>query len=268
MKGSFIQKKILKLNFDIDNDDGKVIIENNIENEKYLKTSLETFGIKNNSSEINFYLDSEIKAYPMASNLPNTAIPLTCNEVVRRDGFCHHFRNLHSEVQAWGDHWQDHRCALASLGCTFSQTRLKPQNAFFIFDTRHHQFRVVPELYVSHSDPLPSIHFSKSPTFNFVLKPAEKFHSHTPFDILKLPHLLIDHILSYLDPYDLRTLSLVSVGFRELCGDLLRRKGMVEMKWKKIISCGRSHWKIISHVSAPLFVVLKFFLFYQFTFLK
>lgn len=195
-----------------------------------------------------FFLNSNLQSQSISGDFKNSDVSFRCSEVLRRDAFSHHFKNLHTEIQAWSDHWIDHRCPMASYGCTYSHNRLTPQGSSLLFDTNSLEFRVPPQLHSSSYNKA-SVYFSKHHDSSFDKIMPDHHEPTNTFNLFFLPQLLIDRIFNYLDPFTLRMMSLVSVRCRRMCESLVNRKGMVQLRWKKVIYLGSSMWKITSHVS-------------------
>ncbi|KAM9732865.1 F-box only protein 40 isoform 1-T3 [Menidia menidia] len=163
------------------------------------------------------YIQIEAEPVTRRHNRNSSAFNFTCGHFFRRDEFRSHFRNAHSEIQAWFLQ----RCPLAYLGCTFSQTRFNPagQQANIKFYPDTDSLSLVPSTYQGTVDP-------NIDTF-----------SNLPFEVLQL-------VASYLDSFTLSQMSQVSQRMREVCATFLQERGMVSLQWrKKTYSHGGSSWK-------------------------
>ncbi|XP_061137842.1 F-box only protein 40-like [Syngnathus typhle] len=159
-------------------------------------------------------------------NRTSSVFSYTCGLFFRRDEYPSHFRNVHSEIQAGLGGWFLQRCPLAYLGCTFAQTRFRPDGQ--PAEVKYH--RGVDKLVIRPDVPRELLEGTKASN------PPDRL-SHLPAEILR-------HVARYLDSFALSQLSQVSRPMREVCGTLLQSRGMVSLKWeKKTYSHGGSSWK-------------------------
>ncbi|XP_029302726.1 F-box only protein 40 [Cottoperca gobio] len=175
----------------------------------------------------------EAESVTRRHNKASSAFSYMCGHFFRRDEYCSHFRNVHSDIQASLNGWFQHRCPLAYLGCAFTQTRFRPagQQATIKFCQDVSAFVLQPEV--------PSILFKGGKTFSPHINTA---HNLDPLS--NLPLEILQHIAGYLDSFTLSQLSQVSHLMREVCAILLQERGMVSLKWKKkTYSHGGSSWK-------------------------
>ncbi|KAM9781114.1 F-box only protein 40-like [Syngnathus typhle] len=141
----------------------------------------------------------------------SSAFTAVCGHAVRRREYAAHYKNVHSDIQMNVNGWFQHRCPLAYLGCTFSQTRFTPST---------HQASVV----------------FTGDLGCFQLRPVSlSAESHvTSCDALSsLPFELLCHVATFLDSLSLSQLALVSRLMREVCSTLLPTRGMVSLRWER-----------------------------------
>ena len=209
--------------------------------------------IKNEVDTIENIIHQNNKILFLSSNLNNplssikNSMFFMCSEVFKRNNFGKHFKVYHTQMQAWSDHWIDHRCPLSTHGCTYSQPRLKPKDHSLTFDTQYFQFRACPDLYFS--VPFDSVYFSKKNDANISYMNNPHTEVKSVFHFLLLPDLILEHILSYLQSSDLRNVSLVCNKLRNMCKRLLEKEGIVELKWEKVLRNGSFCWYNTSYVS-------------------
>ncbi|KAF7662853.1 hypothetical protein LDENG_00225260 [Lucifuga dentata] len=166
-------------------------------------------------------------------NKISSAFNFICGHVLRRDEFCSHFRNVHSDIQAGVNGWLEQRCPLSYLGCTFTQKRFHPcgQQGTIKYRRDLNTFALQPQV----SSSLLEGRKSFSPQRN---------HAPTVDPLSKLPFEILQHVAGYLDSVSLSHLSQVSHLMRDICATLLQEKGMVSLKWeKKTYSHGGTSWK-------------------------
>lgn len=166
-------------------------------------------------------------------NKTSSAFSYMCGHFFRRDEYCSHFRNVHSDIQASLSGWFQQRCPLAYLGCTFTQTRFHPagHQATIKFCQGVSAFVLQPEV--------PSSLCKGRKAFN-----PQRNAEHNLDSLSSLPLEILQQIAGYLDSFTLSQLSQVSHLMREVCATLLQERGMVSLKWeKKTYSHSGSSWK-------------------------
>lgn len=179
------------------------------------------------------YMDIQTESVTRRHNKTSSAFSFMCGHFFRRDEYCSHFRNMHSDIQASLSGWFQQRCPLAYLGCTFSQTRLHPagHQATIKFCKGVSAFVLQPDV--------PSSLCEGGKAF------IPQRNGEPNLDPLSsLPLEILQQIAGYLDSFTLSQLSQVSHLMREVCATLLQERGMVSLKWeKKTYSHGGSSWK-------------------------
>lgn len=65
--------------------------------------------------------------------------------------------------------------------------------------------------------------------------------------LTELPVELITQIISYLDAFSLNNISLTSKLLRSACCNLLERKGLVSLTWKKEVKVNRVNWTVVGY---------------------
>lgn len=187
------------------------------------------------------HVSVETESVTRRHNRRSSAFSYECGQFFRRDEFPSHVRNAHCDIQAQLNGWFQQRCPLAYLGCTHTQMRFHPagQQATITFNKDASAMALQPLVPSS-------------------LRESEKNPggSATPqLDILSsLPLEILQNIAAHLDSFTLSQLSLVSHLMRDVCGSLLRQRGMVFLHWtKKTYSHGGTSWKCHKKVSSHQF---------------
>lgn len=197
------------------------------------------------------YVDIQPESVTRRHNKTSSAFSFMCGHFFRRDEYCSHFRNVHSDIQASLSGWFQQRCPLAYLGCTFSQTRLHPagHQATIKFCKGVSAFVLQPDV--------PSSLCEGGKAF------IPQRNAEPNLDPLSsLPLEILQQIAGYLDSFTLSQLSQVSHLMREVCATLLQERGMVSLKWeKKTYSHGGSSWKCRKKASI-CYMYIKIFLFF------
>ncbi|CAJ1064997.1 F-box only protein 40 [Xyrichtys novacula] len=179
------------------------------------------------------YVHVEAESVTRRHNKTSSAFSYMCGHFFRRDEFCSHFRNVHSDIQASLTGWFHQRCPLAYLGCTFTQTRFHPAGhpATIKFCQEVSALVLQPDV--------PSSLCKGGETFS-----PQRNSEHNLDPLSSLPLEILQHIAAYLDSFTLFQLSKVSRLMREVCATLLQERGMVSLKWeKKTYSHGGSSWR-------------------------
>lgn len=163
--------------------------------------------------------------------LPMYSIP--CNQVLRRNEYGSHFKNVHSEIHGGLNGWLEHRCPLAQYGCTFVHHRLLPGNQCgqVIFNQDLGSFGIRPCM----QDGEEREHYCPHQVFN-----------ETDTDFLSsLPIEILEKIAGLLDGFSLCNFSRTSKTLREVCQRIVERKGMVTLEWeKRIYDNGLWSWQV------------------------
>uniref|UniRef100_A0A3P8SZB0 F-box protein 40 n=1 Tax=Amphiprion percula TaxID=161767 RepID=A0A3P8SZB0_AMPPE len=179
------------------------------------------------------YVHVESESVTRRHNKTSSAFTYMCGHFFRRDEYCHHFRNVHCDIQASLNGWFQQRCPLAYLGCTFSQMRFHPagQRATIKFSQDISTFVLQPQVPSSLCEGGKTLSLQRNGTYN--VDPLSR-----------LPLEILQHIAGFLDGFTLSQLSQVSHLMREVCAMLLPERGMVSLKWeKKTYSTGASSWR-------------------------
>lgn len=187
------------------------------------------------SDDHGLYVNIETEAVTRRHNKSSSAFSYLCGHFFRRDEYCSHFRNVHSDIRSCLNGWFQQRCPLAYLGCTFTQTRFHPsgQQATIKYCQDVNALVLQPQV------PSSCCRSEKSLKMDHL--------SSLPLEILQ-------HIAGYLDSFTLSQLSQVSHLMRDVCATLLHERGMVFLKWeRKTYSHGRSSWRCRKKASISLF---------------
>ncbi|XP_059187319.1 F-box only protein 40 [Centropristis striata] len=175
----------------------------------------------------------EAESITRRHNKRSSVFSYMCGHFFRRDEYCSHFRNVHSDIQASLSGWFQQRCPLAYLGCAFTQTRFHPagHQATIKFCQDVSAFVLQPEV--------PSFLCESGKTFG-----TKRNGAHNIDPLSSLPLEILQHIAAYLDSFTLSQLAQVSHLMRAVCATLLQERGMVSLKWKKkTYSHGGISWK-------------------------
>lgn len=162
--------------------------------------------------------------------LPMYSIP--CSQVFRRDEYSGHFKNVHSDVQGGLNGWLEQRCPLSQYGCTFVRYRILPhsQTGSVIFNRELGSFGVKPVAYCQN---LNEVRGTANPV------------EHTVDLLTSLPLEILEKVARYLDGFSLCNFSRTSKLLREVCRNVLERKGMVLFEWeKRIYDNGSWSWRV------------------------
>uniref|UniRef100_UPI0037E941C6 F-box only protein 40 n=1 Tax=Semicossyphus pulcher TaxID=241346 RepID=UPI0037E941C6 len=179
------------------------------------------------------YVHVEAESVTRRHNKTSSAFSYMCGHFFRRDEYRSHFRNVHSDIQASLVGWFQQRCPLAYLGCTFTQTKLRPAGhpATIKFCQDVSAFVLQPDV--------PSSLCEEGKTCSL-----QRNTEHNVDPLSSLPLEILQHIAAYLDSFTLFQLSKVSRLMREVCATLLQERGMVSLKWeRKTYTHGGSSWK-------------------------
>lgn len=144
-------------------------------------------------------------------NYPMCSIP--CGVDLRRDQYCSHFKNVHTDVHGGLNYWIQQRCPLAQYGCPYVRERLRPgsKEGCLVFDHEIDNFGVMPSCFGSQCSK------EEGPTF----------------DLLSLPFELIEKIVIYLDSFSINQFAKACRTTREVCRGLLQRRGIVILEWQR-----------------------------------
>ncbi|XP_077448655.1 F-box only protein 40-like [Stigmatopora argus] len=173
--------------------------------------------------EEELHLQLQLESVNSRHHKASSAFTAVCGHSVRRRDYAAHYRNVHSDIQMNINGWFQHRCPLAYLGCTFSQTRFTPST---------HQATVVLNL------------FFRDPGC-FQLRPVipNRRPSSSCDALSSLPYELLCLVATFLDNLSLSQLALVSHLMREVCSTLLTTRGTVSLQWEKEAQPGaRVRW--------------------------
>uniref|UniRef100_A0A8C9RBP6 F-box protein 40 n=1 Tax=Scleropages formosus TaxID=113540 RepID=A0A8C9RBP6_SCLFO len=183
--------------------------------------------------QLELHVQIQAESVTQRYNKSNSTFTFLCGHTLRRDEFAKHFRNAHSDVQSGLNGWFEQRCPLAYLGCNYSQKRFQPSThkATVTYDEDLGAFAIRPEV---PSNLLEGVK---------IISPESK-HVQSLDPLSRLPFEVLQHIAGFLDSFTLFRLSQVSRLMRDVCGSLLRERGMVSLKWeKKISSHGEWTWE-------------------------
>ena len=199
------------------------------------------------------YLDRPLGLNVMIESLPKfikqePMYTIPCNQVFRRDEFSHHSRNVHNDIHGSLNGWLQHRCPLAQYGCNFVSYRLRPhgnsQKLLFSqelgsFGVRRHD-ELTPENETSTHDACdkPSEGQHPEKTSDQDNKPSDLLTAYLPIEILM-------NIVSRLDAFSLRNFSCTCKRLRDVCRDVVTKRGMVLLDWEQVVrEHGKMGWRV------------------------
>ncbi|KAG4073994.1 hypothetical protein HA402_014199 [Bradysia odoriphaga] len=151
-----------------------------------------------------------------------------CGSDFRRDEYCSHYQNLHCDIMPSLNGWMEKFCPNQQYGCTFSTKRIQPTS----------------------NNKRTQIVFSKqNKAFGHLVSAlaTEQSTHDDDVNLTQLPPEIISHILSYLDAFSLNNISLTNKLLRSLSCDLLERKGLVTLIWKRGVEGSRMQWVIAGY---------------------
>lgn len=192
------------------------------------------------------YLDQPLGLNVMIETLPKfqkqfPMYSIPCNQVFRREEYSDHFRNVHSDIQGGLNGWLEQRCPLAQYGCTFVNHRFLPhgQCGMVLFSQDLGSFGVKP---------------CAAGTGAVARPQNDKECSHqknanscsTTCDLLTcLPVEILENIAKKLDGFSLCNFSRTCKHLREVCQNVVERRGMVILDWeKRAYEHGKWAWRV------------------------
>jgi TRAF-like zinc-finger/F-box len=220
-------------------------------------------------------VDINTEIYARNHCRPKSMYSFMCGQMFRRDAFCRHYENVHSDIHSGLSDWLEHRCPLAHYGCTFSIPRLRPRQNTIVFSPLLESFGLKslsrpPELDVVNSlqnvsssddesatvaddasDEVPSSRVNYSPCRNYK-EPTPELFTSKDFDaavliaareaspascssvsLTSLPLELTLHIAGFLDSFSLCNFSMTCWYLRNVCQQLVCKRGIVVQEWKR-----------------------------------
>ncbi|KAM9319096.1 F-box only protein 40 [Pholidichthys leucotaenia] len=178
------------------------------------------------------YVQIQQESVTRRHNKTSSAFNYMCGCFFRRDEYCFHFRNVHTDIQASLSGWFQQRCPLAYLGCTFTQMRFRPagQQAAIKFCQDVSTLVLQP-------------HIASSLCEGAKTSSPQRNGAPNLDALSRLPLEILQHIAGFLDSFTLSQLSQVSHLMREVCATLLPERGMVSLNWEKqLVSNERISW--------------------------
>lgn len=73
-------------------------------------------------------LDIKLETVTRLQSKPKSMYTFVCAQEFRRDEFCWHSKNIHNDIHGGMNNWIEHRCPMASHGCSFASRRMFPHN--------------------------------------------------------------------------------------------------------------------------------------------
>ena len=170
-----------------------------------------------------------------------------CNEIVRRDEFSTHWKNLHLDIQI-DMPMMVKRCPLHSYGCTHGELSLlpSPSGSFVNYDIDSDTTFLRLPMTIQEEEEVGGA----SNHSDYAAKIRQKQElalygyeddSEESYDVLgQLPAEILTSICEYLDSLSLWYLSQVNRYLRSVCCILVKRKGVVYSTWLRGAKSG--HW--------------------------
>ncbi len=160
-----------------------------------------------------------------------------CNEMVRRDEFPSHWKQLHVDIQT-NMNMVIQRCPLQQYGCTYGRQNIVPTPLGSSLDYNVSEDCLLvqpPSIAIAISE---GSHDSSQYTAQIQKKKELALYGYgeegESYDVLgQLPIEVLYNILKYMDSLSLRSLSLVNAYLRDVCFDVLEKQGIVYFKWTK-----------------------------------
>lgn len=170
-------------------------------------------------------LDIKLETVTRLQSKPKSMYTFVCAQEFRRDEFCWHSKNIHNDIHGGMNNWIEHRCPMASHGCSFASRRMFPhnQNHTLVYNEAAESFGVK------------NLSIPKC-----LMEPPKK---HKP-KLSDLPIELLIKIFQDLDPFTLCNLAVTSVGMREVCCSMLDEKGCVSLQWERIKEGKQIRWQV------------------------
>ena len=159
-----------------------------------------------------------------------------CNEIVRRDEFAAHWKNLHLDIQI-DMPVMVKRCPLHSYGCKHGELSLlpSPEGASLNYDVDSDATLLeIPMTVEEVGGALSSEYASKIRQKQELALYGYEDESEESYDVLgQLPAEVLTTICEHLDSLSLWYLSQVNHYLRSVCYNLVKRKGVVYTAWTR-----------------------------------
>jgi len=144
---------------------------------------------------------------------PRAMYTFLCGAELRRDQWEGHCKNVHSDIHGGLNNWLEARCPLSSYGCGFTSRRLFPGK-----------------------DPGASIVYCQD-TSSFGVRPPQTgvlpSLAAGSLSLEQLPVEVLQYVFSFLEPWSLASVALVSHRLRSVACSLLETKGCVALQWEQ-----------------------------------
>ena len=161
-------------------------------------------------------LDQVLERLPRYEKKSRSMYTFMCNNMLRRDQYQSHFRNVHCDICSSLNGWLEQKCPYAQYGCNFSQFRFSPDSSSnaLIYDNSRSCLAVKPQ----------------DSELNEITENASNSDALT---LLDLPWEILDLIISFLDSYSIGQLSQTCIALQNFCGSSLKYRGIVSQNWDK-----------------------------------
>nr|CAD7448546.1 unnamed protein product [Timema bartmani] len=165
-----------------------------------------------------------------------------CARPFRRDEYCWHYKNVHSDIHGGLNGWLEHRCPLAGEGCMYSLRRIHPcaTEASVIHSDILESFGVTLQKECNNSN------IKEIPKGESILQPNGGIITHPQVEFDHLPFEVLRYICRFIDSFSLCNLSLTSRRIRDVCHSLVKERGIMVQKWKRSAIDGEVHWTVSS----------------------
>lgn len=141
-----------------------------------------------------------------------------CNNLLRRDQFRSHFKNVHCDICSHLNGWLEEKCPYAQYGCNFIRNRFYPKSFpdSLIYDNARSCIAIRPQLSECEKN------------WKLCSKLTENCN------LFSLPWEILEYILSFLDSYSIGQLSETCTYLKNVCFSILKQRGIVILKWNKV----------------------------------
>uniref|UniRef100_A0A3Q3WDH1 Uncharacterized protein n=1 Tax=Mola mola TaxID=94237 RepID=A0A3Q3WDH1_MOLML len=198
---------------------------------------------------LELHLQLQVESVTSRHHKASSTFTFLCGQTFQRREYGQHYKNIHSDIQMGVNGWFEHRCPLAYLGCTYSQTRFRPSThkADVTYNEDLACFSLHPTVPVSLTDAPQQPQSSADASTAQGRRTGQAGAREN--SLSSLPYEVLCHMASFLDSLSLSQLALVSQLMRQVCSSLLQERGMVTLRWeRKTYSHGGAKWRMKQRV--------------------
>ena len=181
---------------------------------------------------------SEMQLHYKSPTVKRYCCTFCCNEIVRRDEFAAHWKNLHLDIQI-DMPVMVKRCPLRSYGCKHGELSLLPSPKGASLNYNMDSDTTLLQLPVTTCEE----EVGRALSSNYAAKIRQKQElamygyedeSEESYDVLgQLPAEVLTAVCEHLDSLSLWHLSQVNRYLRSVCYNLVKKKGVVYMVWSR-----------------------------------